>query len=99
MLPKSVIETVDIMNKDYFLGQLSYDIVSEEYSFKRNKEINDLKLYPAEFYGLFELKEIEVQSDVIRAFIVNRIIPYNRTNLSKYLKYYDMEFWENGNCF
>ncbi|MCB2355141.1 hypothetical protein [Clostridium estertheticum] len=99
MLPKSVIETVELMNKDYFLGELSYDIVSEKYSFRRNKEINDLKLYPAEFYGLFDVKEIEVKSDVIRGFIVDRIIPYNRMNLSKYLKYYDMEFWDEWELF
>jgi hypothetical protein len=99
MLPKSVIETVELMNKDYFLGELSYDIVSEEYSFKRNKEINDLKLYPAEFYGLFQRKEREVSSDIIREFIVDRLIPYNRMNLSKYLKYYDMDFWDEWELF
>jgi hypothetical protein len=99
MLPKSVIETVELMNKEYFLGQLSYDIVSEKYSFKRNKEINDLKLYPAEFYGLFQRKEREVSSDIIREFIVDRLIPYNRMSLSKYLKYYDMEFWDEWELF
>lgn len=99
MLPKSVIETVELMNKDYFLGQLSYDIVSQEYSFKRNKEIKDLKVYPAEFYGLFERKEREVSSDIIREFIVDRLIPYNRMNLSKHLKYYDMEFWDEWDLF
>lgn len=99
MLPKSVIETVDLMNKDYFLGQLSYDIVSEQYNFKRNKEINDLKLYPAEFYGLFNRQEREVPSDVIREFVVDRLMPYNRMNLNKHLKYYDMEFWDEWDLF
>lgn len=73
--------------------------MSEEYSFKLNKEINDLKLYPAEFYGLFQRKEREVSSDIIREFIVDRLIPYNRMNLSKYLKYYDTDFWDEWNCF
>lgn len=99
MLPKSVIETVELMNKDYFLGKLSYDIVSEEYSFIRNKDIEDLNLYPAEFYGLFNRKEKEVSSEVIRDFVVDRIIPYNRMKLEKYLKYYDMEFWDEWELF
>jgi len=40
------------MNEEHYLGDLSYDVVSEEYSFKRNEEIEDLKLYHSEFYEL-----------------------------------------------
>ena len=78
LLPKSKLETVELMNKEYYLGDLSYDLVKDEYSFKRNEDIKDLSLYPGEFYGLFTRKEREVPSDVIRDFIVDRIIPYNR---------------------
>ena len=99
LIPKSKIETVELMNEQYYLGDLSYDLVSEEYSFKRNEDIKDLKLYPAEFYGLFDKKIIEVQSDVIREFIVDRIIPYNRMNLDCYLEYYNLEFWDEWEVF
>jgi hypothetical protein len=99
LIPKSKIETVELMNEQYYLGDLSYDLVSEEYNFKRNEGINDLKLYPAEFYGLFDKKIIEVQSDVIREFIVDRIIPYNRMNLDCYLEYYNLEFWDEWEVF
>ena len=99
LIPKSKIETVELMNKEYYLGDLSYDLVSEEYSFKRNEDIKDLKLYPAEFYGLFNKKIIEVQSDTIREFIVDRIIPYNRMNLDCYLEYYNVEFWDEWELF
>ena len=94
MLPKSVIETVELMNKEYILGELSYDIVKEIYSFKRNIDIENLKLYPPEFYGLFERKEREIPSDSIREFVVDRLIPYNRMNLDKHLEYYDIEYWD-----
>jgi len=47
LIPKSKIETVELMNKEYYLGDLSYDLDSEEYSFKRNEDIKDLELYPA----------------------------------------------------
>lgn len=34
LLPKSKIESVELMNKEEdYLGNLSYDLVSEEYSF------------------------------------------------------------------
>jgi len=89
LLPKSKIETVELMNKEDYLGDLSYDLVSEEYSFKKNEDIEDLKLYPAEFYGLFNRKIREVSSEVIRDFVVDRIIPYNRMNLDCYLEYYE----------
>ncbi|WP_242943318.1 hypothetical protein [Clostridium uliginosum] len=52
-----------------------------------------MKLYSAEFYGLFDRKIREVPSDAIREVIVDRIIPYNRMNLDRYLEYYDMEYW------
>ena len=55
LLPKSKIETVELMNKEDYLGDLSYDLVSEEYSFKPNEYIEDLKLYPAEFYALKQI--------------------------------------------
>ena len=99
LLPKSKIETVELMNKDYYLGDLSYDLVSEEYSFKRNAEIGDLKLYPAEFYGLFIRKLRVVPSEVIRDFVIDRIIPYNRMNLDCYLEYYELEFWDEWEVF
>jgi hypothetical protein len=99
VLPKSVIETVELMNMDYSLGELSYDIVSEKYSFHKNIETKNLKLYPAEFYGLIDRKEREVPSEVIKEFIVDRLIPYNRMELDKYLKYYDLEFWDEWELF
>lgn len=99
LLPKSKIETVELMNEDYYLGDLSYDLISEEYSFKRNEDIDDLKLYPAEFYGLFNRKIRVVPSDVIREFIVDRIIPYNRMNLDCYLEYYNLDFWDEWEVF
>lgn len=99
LIPKSKIETVELMNEQYYLGDLSYDLVSEEYSFKRNEDIKNLELYPAEFYGLFDKKVIEVQSDTIREFIVDRIIPYNRMNLDCYLEYYNLDFWDEWEVF
>ena len=99
LLPKSKIETVELMNKEDYLGDLSYDLVSEEYSFKKNEDIEDLKLYPAEFYGLFNRKIREVSSEVIRDFVVDRIIPYNRMNLDCYLEYYELEFWDEWEVF
>ena len=99
LLPKSKIETVELMNKEDYLGDLSYDLVSEEYSFKKNEDIEDLKLYPAEFYGLFNRKIREVSSEVIRDFVVDRIIPYSRMNLDCYLEYYELEFWDEWEVF
>ena len=33
--PKSKLETVQFMNKEDYLGDISYDLVKDEYSFKR----------------------------------------------------------------
>ena len=99
MLPKSAIETVQFMNMDYYLGDLSYDLVSETYSFKKNKDLKDLKLYPAEFYGLFNREVGEVTGEVIQGFVVDRLIPYNRMKLKGYLNYYNIDFWDEWDLF
>lgn len=93
------IEIVEFMNKEYYLGDLFYDLVLEEYSFKRNEKINELELYLVEFYGLFDKKIREVLSDVIREFVVDRIIFYNRMNLECYFEYYNLEFWDEWEVF
>ncbi len=97
--PKSKLETVQFMNKEDYLGDISYDLVRDEYSFKRNEKISDLTIYPAEFYGLFQRKIREVPSEVIRDFIVDRIIPYNRMNLDCYLEYYNLDYWDEWELF
>ena len=99
LFPKSKIETVQFMNKEYYLGDISYDLVTDRYSFKRNEKIDDLSLYPAEFYGLFEKHIREVPDEVIRDFIVDRIIPYNRMNLDCYLEYYNLDYWDEWELF
>ncbi|MGL5087395.1 MAG: hypothetical protein ACRC68_17040 [Clostridium sp.] len=99
LIPKSKIETVELMWEENSLGEISYDLVSDKYSFKKNEETIDLSLYPAEFYGLFNKKVREVTSDVIREFIVDRIIPYNRMNLDCYLEYYNLEYFDEWEVF
>ncbi|NKF08775.1 hypothetical protein [Clostridium gasigenes] len=99
LIPKSKIETVELMWEEDSLGEISYDLVSDRYSFKKNEETNDLSLYPAEFYGLFNRKVREVPSDVIREFIVDRIIPYNRMNLDCYLEYYNLDYFDEWEVF
>ncbi|MFR1707260.1 MAG: hypothetical protein ACLSV2_00030 [Clostridium sp.] len=99
LIPKSKIEVVELMKEDTYLGDISYDLISEKYSFKKNQEVEDLSLYPAEFYGLFNRKLREVPSDVIREFIVDRIIPYNRMNLDCYLEYYNLDYWDEWEVF
>lgn len=99
LIPKSKIETVELMWEEDSLGEISYDLVIDRYSFKKNEETNDLSLYPAEFYGLFNRKVREVPSDVIREFIVDRIIPYNRMNLDCYLEYYNLEYFDEWEVF
>ena len=98
-IPKQKIETVELMKEDFCLGDISYDLVNEVYSFRKNEEIEDLSLYPAEFYGLFSRNLREVPSDIIREFIVDRIIPYNRMNLDCYLEYYNLEYWDEWDVF
>ena len=83
LIPKQKIETVELMYEEIYLGDISYDLVNEIYSFKRNEKVEDLSVYPAEFYGLFNRKLREIPSDVIREFIVDRIIPYNRIRFLK----------------
>lgn len=99
LIPKQKIETVELMYEEIYLGDISYDLVNEVYTFKKNEEITDLSVYPAEFYGLFNRKVREVPSDVIREFIVDRIIPYNRMNLDCYLEYYNLEYWDEWDVF
>ncbi|MBU3131951.1 hypothetical protein KPL40_05755 [Clostridium gasigenes] len=99
LIPKSKIETVELMWEEDSLGEISYDLVVDRYSFKKNEETNDLRLYPAEFYGLFNREVREVPSDVIREFIVDRIIPYNRMNLDCYLEYYNLEYFDEWEVF
>lgn len=99
LIPKSKLETVGLMKEEHYLGDIAYDLVSEQYSFKRNEDIEDLGLYPAEFYGLFKREVKEVSSDVIREFIVDRIIPYNRMNLDCYLEYYNLEYFDEWEIF
>lgn len=99
LIPKQKIETVELMYEEIYLGDISYDLVNELYAFKKNEEIKDLSVYPAEFYGLFNRKVREVPSDVIREFIVDRIIPYNRMNLDCYLEYYNLEYWDEWDVF
>lgn len=99
LIPKQKIETVELMKEDFYLGDISYDLVNEVYSFRKNEEVEDLSLYPAEFYGLFNRKLREVPSDIIREFIVDRIIPYNRMNLDCYLEYYNLEYWDEWDVF
>ena len=99
LIPKSKIETVELMWEEDSLGEISYDLVSDRYSFKKNEETNDLSLYPAEFYGLFNRKVREIPSDVIREFIVDRIIPYNRMNLDCYLEYYNLDYFDEWEVF
>lgn len=99
LIPKQKIESVELMKEDFYLGDISYDLVNEVYSFRKNEEIKDLSLYPAEFYGLFNRKLREVPSDIIREFIVDRIIPYNRMNLDCYLEYYNLEYWDEWDVF
>ncbi|MEG2656916.1 MAG: hypothetical protein RSA29_14570 [Clostridium sp.] len=99
LIPKSKLEIVELMKEEHYLGDIAYDLVSEHYSFKRNENIEDLGLYPAEFYGLFKRKVKEVSSDVIREFIVDRIIPYNRMNLDCYLEYYNLEYFDEWEIF
>lgn len=53
---------------------------------------------------MFNSKVRGVPSDVIRKFIVDRIIPYNRMNFDCYLEYYNLEYWDiflavKGMCF
>ena len=99
LIPKQKIESVELMKEDFYLGDISYDLVNEVYSFRKNEEIKDLSLYPAEFYGLFNRKLREVPSDIIREFIVDRIIPYNTMNLDCYLEYYNLEYWDEWDVF
>lgn len=99
LIPKSKIETVELMWEEDSLGEISYDLVSDSYSFKKNEETNDLSLYPAEFYGLFNRKVRGIPSDVIREFIVDRIIPYNRMNLDCYLEYYNLDYFDEWEVF
>ena len=99
LIPKSKIETVELMNEEHLLGEISYDIVNDIYSFKRNEEMQDLSWYPAEFYELFNKVIREVPSDVIRGFIVDRIIPYNRMNLDCYLEYYNLDYFDEWEVF
>ena len=99
LIPKQKIETVELMYEEIYLGDISYDLVNEIYSFKRNEKVEDLSVYPAEFYGLFNRKLREIPSDVIREFIVDRIIPYNRMNLDCYLEYYNLEYWDEWDVF
>jgi len=99
LIPKSKLEIVELMKEDHYLGDIEYDLVSEKYSFKRDEEIDNLDLYPAEFYGLFKREVREVSSDIIREFIVDRIIPYNRMNLDCYLEYYNLEYFDEWEIF
>lgn len=99
IIPKTKLETVELMNKEYSLGELSYDLVNDVFSFKKNDETKDLSHYPAEFYGLFKREVREVLSDVIREFIVDRIIPYNRMNLDCYLEYYNLDYFDEWEVF
>lgn len=99
LIPKSKIETVELMYKEHLLGEISYDLVSDDYSFKRNEDISDLSKYPAEFYGLFNRTIRDISSDVIREFIVDRIIPYNRMNLDCYLEYYNLDYFDEWEVF
>ncbi|MGL4876009.1 MAG: hypothetical protein ACRC30_15330 [Clostridium sp.] len=99
LIPKSKLETVELMNKEFSLGEISYDLVNDIFSFKKNEETKDLNLYPAEFYGLFNRKVREVPSEVIKEFIVDRIIPYNRMNLDCYLEYYNLEYFDEWEVF
>lgn len=99
LIPKSKIETVELMNEEYSLGEISYDLVSEEFTFKKNGNASDLSKYPAEFYGLFNRRVREVPSETIREFIVDRIIPYNRMNLECYLEYYNLEYFDEWEVF
>lgn len=39
VIPKSKLETVELMREESYLGDISYDLVSEKYSFKRNEKI------------------------------------------------------------
>jgi len=52
LIPKLKLEIVELMKEDHYLGDIEYDLVSEKYSFKRNEEIDNLDLYPAEFVEL-----------------------------------------------
>ncbi|MGL5417530.1 MAG: hypothetical protein ACRDAU_17805 [Clostridium sp.] len=99
LIPKSKLETVELMNKEFSLGEISYDLVNDIFSFKKNEETKDLNLYPAEFYGLFNRKVRDVPSEVIKEFIVDRIIPYNRMNLDCYLEYYNLEYFDEWEVF
>ncbi|MGL5415348.1 MAG: hypothetical protein ACRDAU_06800 [Clostridium sp.] len=99
LIPKSKLETVELMNKEFSLGKLSYDLVNDFFSFKKNEETKDLTLYPAEFYGLFKRVVRDVPSEVIKEFIVDRIIPYNRMNLDCYLEYYNLEYFDEWEVF
>lgn len=99
LIPKSKLETVELMNKEFSLGEISYDLVNDVFSFKKNEETIDLSLYPAEFYGLFKREVRDVPSEVIKEFIVDRIIPYNRMNLDCYLEYYNLEYFDEWEVF
>lgn len=99
LIPKSKLETVELMNKEFSLGEISYDLVNDVFSFKKNEETIDLSLYPAEFYGLFKREVRGVPSEVIKEFIVDRIIPYNRMNLDCYLEYYNLEYFDEWEVF
>lgn len=99
LIPKSKLETVELMNKEFSLGEISYDLVNDVFSFSKNDETKDLTIYPAEFYGLFKREVRIVPSEVIREFIIDRIIPYNRMNLDCYLEYYNLEYFDEWEVF
>lgn len=81
-------------SKDHNLGTIRYNLFKDEYSFERNTEITNLRLYPPTFYGLNPSETRELESEDIEYFIVDRVIPRNRQNLKWYLEFYGLDHWD-----
>lgn len=80
-----------LKNKSNYLGKLVYDDVNKQFSFKVNKEINNINLLPIGLYP-YGGKDINIKlnSKQIENFLQDRIMPINRFGLESYLHSLDL---------
>lgn len=83
--------------RDITLGILTYNEVTDKFSFEaRNKEEN-YRLYPVPFYGFEPLGTLNLDKIVtdedIRFFLEDRTYPRNRQGLSEILRELNMQNW------
>lgn len=83
--------------RDVTLGTITYNELNDKFSFEAINKEENYKLYPILFYGLEQLRTLNldkiVTDDDIRYFFEDRIYPRNRQGLSEILRKLNMQEW------